>query len=228
MKNSPGKGKPTQEMVRIAEIRDGIAILHDGTMRATLMASSVNFALKSEEEQTAIIFAYQDFFNSLDFEVQISVLSRRVMISPYLEQIKALREKQPNELLRLQMDEYVNFIETLVKDSNIMSKSFYLTVPFSVQQNRSEGFFSKMKKGVSGAARGRTLSDAEFERSREQLMQRVNQIAVGLNGLGLRLAYLQSKELLELYYTMYNPTTSHNQRLRDPNLLRVVETNEQP
>lgn len=221
---SSKKGKPAQQLVRIAEIRDGIAILNDGTMRATLMASSVNFALKSQDEQEAIIYAYQEFINSLDFPLQITISSRKMDITPYLEQVKVLRDKQTNDLLRLQMNEYINFIAELVKGSNIMSKTFLITIPFSVQQSTKEGAFGKFSKGVKGAAGKHTLSDQEFEHNRAQLMQRVNQVAIGLQSFGLRLALLQTQELLELYYTSYNPLTSRNQRLRSAAALKVEET----
>lgn len=217
------KGKPSQTLVPVKEIRDGVAILNDGTLRATLMVSSVNFALKSQEEQDAIVYAYQDFLNSLDFSVQITVASRKMDITPYLEQVRELRDKQNNELLRLQMDEYINFVTELVKDSNIMTKTFFVTVPFSVQQSTKEGFLGRITKGVKGAAGAHTMSDDEFEHNRAQLMQRVNQVAIGLQAFGLRLVALKTQELLELYYTSYNPLTSRNQRLRNVGQLQVSE-----
>ncbi len=223
MQHKKVKGKPTQSIVRVAEIRDGVSILNDGTMRATMMASSVNFALKSQDEQDAIIYAYQEFLNSLDFPVQVTITSRKMDITPYLEEIKQLREKQPNELLRLQMDEYVNFIAELVKTSSIMTKSFFITIPFSVQQSKKEGPFSRILKGVKGATGKHVMNDTDFEHNRAQLMQRVNQVAIGLQAFGLRLAPLQTQELLELYYNMYNPITSRNQRLKNAAQLRVEE-----
>ena len=221
-------GKSTQSQIPVSEIRDGVAILNDGTMRATLMVSSVNFALKSQEEQDAIVFAYQDFLNSLDFPVQITVSSRKMDITPYLESVRLLRDKQQNDLLRLQMDEYINFIGELVKGSNIMTKTFFVTVPFSVQQSRKESSLGKVMKGFRGAAGKHSMTDEEFEHNRSQLMQRVNQVALGLRAFGLRLVPLQTQELLELYYTMYNPKTSRNQRLRNAAELRVAETTTSP
>lgn len=218
------KGKSTQSQIPVAEIRDGVAILTDGTMRATLMVSSVNFALKSQDEQDAIVFAYQDFLNSLDFPIQITISSRKMDITPYLENVRLLRDKQQNDLLRLQMDEYINFIGELVKGSNIMTKTFFTTVPFSVQQSTKEGPLSKIMKGFKGATGRHNMTDEEFEHNRSQLMQRVNQVALGLRSFGLRLVPLQTQELLELYYTMYNPKTSRNQRLRNASELRVAET----
>jgi hypothetical protein len=220
------KGKPTQDLIQIAEIRDGIVVLTDGTMRAILMVSSINFALKSEDEQEAIIYAYQEFINSLDFSVQITVSSRKLDISPYLEQVKDLRDKQPNELLRVQMGEYINFVSELVKDSNIMSKTFFVTIPFAVTQNKQEGFFSRIGKGVKGAAGKSTMSDTEFEHSKNQIFQRVEQVASGMQGVGLRVVPLKTQEVLELFYNMYNPNTSRNQRLRNVGALKVEEVAE--
>jgi hypothetical protein len=223
MQKAAMKGKPSQTLVPVKEIRDGTAILNDGTMRMTLMVSSVNFALKSQEEQDAIVYAYQDFLNSLDFPVQLTVSSRKMDITPYLAQIKELRDKQQNELLRLQMDEYINFVTELVKNSNIMTKTFFITIPFSVQQSTKEGFLSRFTKGIKGAAGAHMMSDQEFEHNRAQLMQRVNQVAIGLQAFGLRLVTLKTQELLELYYTSYNPLTSRNQRLRSVGQLQVKE-----
>lgn len=224
MQSPSSKGRPTQDLIRIAEIRDGIAILNDGTMRAILMVSSVNFALKSEDEQSAIIFAYQDFINSLDFPIQISISSRKMDITPYIEQVKGMRDKQKNELLRLQMNEYINFVSQLVKDSNIMSKTFFVTIPFAITENKKEGFFSRIFKGAKGAAGKHVVSDTEFEHTKNQLLQRVEQVAVGLRSVGLRVVPLQTPELLELFYTFYNPTTSRNQRLRNIGQLKIEET----
>lgn len=226
MQSGSVKGKPSQDLLPVSEIRDGVAILNDGTMRMVLLVSSMNFALKSEDEQNAIIFAYQDFLNALDFPVQISVSSRKMDITPYLEQVKALREKQLNELLRLQMDEYIHFVEELVKGSNIMTKTFFVTIPFSVAQSRQEGLLGRVAKGIRGAAGGRKISDQEFEHSRAQLLQRVQQIAGGLSALGLRVVPLNTQELLELFYGMYNPATSRNQRLKEVGNLRVQEFQE--
>lgn len=224
MQNPSKKGQPSQNVIRLSEIRDGVLILNDGTMRTVLMVSSVNFALKSEDEQNAIIFSYQEFINSLDFPLQISVSSRKMDITPYLEEVKSRRDKQQNELLRLQMGEYINFVSELVKNSNIMTKTFFTTIPFSVAQSKKEGTFDKIFKGVKGAAGKLTMSDAEFEHNRNQLFQRAEQVAVGLKGIGLRVVPLQTQELLELFYQAYNPVTSRNQRLRNVGQLKIEET----
>lgn len=226
MQSQKPLGKPSQDLIPIDEIRDGVVILKDGTMRVVLLVSSINFALKSEDEQNAIIFAYQEFLNALDFPVQIAISSRKMDITPYLEKVKALKEKQMNELLRLQMDEYIHFVEELVRGSNIMTKTFFVVIPFSVAQSRKEGLWGRITKGARGAAGGRKVSDTEFEHNRSQLFQRAEQIASGLSGMGLRVVPLNTEELLELYYTMYNPATSRNQRLREVGNLRVQEFQE--
>ncbi len=218
------QGKASQQLVPFLEIRDGVVVMPDGTMRATLMASSLNFALKSEEEQNAIIFAFQDFLNSLDFPVQLTIVSRKLDITPYLEELRARREQQRNDLLKLQMDEYMNFIGELVKGSDIMTKTFYVTVSFSVQQSRKETFLERILKGFKRAARRHTLSDVEFTHYKTQLLQRVEQAAVGLRSIGLRLVPLQTQELLELYYNLYNPVTSRYQRLYNIAQLRLEDT----
>jgi hypothetical protein len=224
MKSAATKGKPTQQLIDIAEIREGIVVLKDGTMRAVLMTSSLNFALKSQEEQDAIVYAYQDFINSLDFPIQMVISSRKADITPYLEQIRQRKERQHNELLRLQMEEYINFVSELVKNSNIMTKTFFIVVPFSVQQSRKEGFFSKLLKGFRSTTGTHVMTDEEFDHNKAQLFQRVEQVAVGLRGIGLRLVPLQTDELLELFYNLYNPTTSRNQRLKNSGELQVQES----
>lgn len=225
MQTKATKGSPSQKLIDIAEVRDGVVVLKDGTLRAVLMVSSLNFALKSQEEQDAIVYAYQDFINSLDFSIQIMISSRKADITPYLELVRERRDTQQNELLRLQMDEYMNFVGELVKNSNIMTKSFFIVIPFSVQQNKQEGIFSRIFKGVKVASGTNKMTDDEFQHTKAQLFQRVEQIVIGLRGLGLRLVPLQTEELLELFYNMYNPTTSRNQRLKNIGQLNIEETN---
>lgn len=188
------------------------------------MISSVNFALKSEEEQNAIIYAYQEFINSLDFSIQLTVSSRKMDITAYLEEVKRLRDLQKNELLHLQMTEYINFIGELVKGSNIMTKTFFVTIPFSVSQSKKEGTFGRITKGAKGATGNLKMNDVEFEHNKTQILHRVEQIAIGLRGIGLRVVPLKTQELIELFYNYFNPTTSRNQKLRNVTALKVEET----
>lgn len=224
MLNPSSKGRASQSLIKISEIRDGILILNDGTMRSVLMISSVNFALKSEEEQNAIIYAYQEFINSLDFSIQLTVSSRKMDITAYLEEVKRLRDLQKNELLHLQMTEYINFIGELVKGSNIMTKTFFVTIPFSVSQSKKEGTFGRITKGAKGATGNLKMNDVEFEHNKTQILHRVEQIAIGLRGIGLRVVPLKTQELIELFYNYFNPTTSRNQKLRNVTALKVEET----
>jgi hypothetical protein len=225
MRDKNETGKHSQDLVPVTAVRDGIAVLTDGTLRATLIVSSLNFALKSEDEQNAIIFAYQDFLNALDFPVQITVVSRKLDITPYLEEMKERQARQANELLQLQMGEYINFVAELVKGSDIMTKTFLVTVPFSLQQSTKDNFAKRIFKGLQGAARrSAQLQDVEFEHYKSQLLQRVEQVAVGLRNIGLRLIPLQTQELLELYYNALNPVTSRNQPLANIAQLDIQET----
>jgi len=218
------KGKPSQDLVQLLAVRDGVAVLGNNTLRATLIVSSLNFALKSEEEQDAIIYAFQGFLNSLDFPVQILVMSRKLDITPYLEELGALKDQQKNELLRLQMAEYINFISELVKGGNIMTKTFFVTVSFAMTQSRQLNALEKLTKSMQGIGKSRKpFTDTEFEHYKKQLMQRVEQVAVGLRGVGLRVAPLQTQEVLELFYSMLNPRTSRNLRLHNVAKLDVKE-----
>jgi hypothetical protein len=151
-----------------------------------------------------------------------------------LEGLKMKRDEQQNELLRLQMTEYINFVGELVKGNDIMTKSFFITVPFSLFENRKASVKDKVvgslplpgKRGKQRAASEKTakFNEATFEQNRKQLLQRVEQVAVGLRGIGLRVAPLQTQEVLELLYTAYNPTTSRNQRLQSVGLLQTEES----
>jgi hypothetical protein len=218
-------GKEAQELIDVKQVRDGVTVLANGTLRATLLVSSLNFALKSEDEQNAIIYAFQDFLNSLDFPVQICVMSRKLDITPYLSDLRERRDRQTNELLRLQMNEYINFVAELVKGSDIMSKTFLVTVSYNPQQSRSTGWGSKLTQGVKGIAGKRpAMNEADFEHNRRQLQQRVEQVSIGLQNMSLRVAPLRTQELLELYYATYNPRTSRTQRLRNVALMKTAET----
>ncbi len=202
-----------QQYLDIAEIRDGVVILRDGSFRAILMASSLNFALKSEQEQDAIIFGYQDFINSISFPIQILVTSRQIDIKPYLKELDVREEAQDSELMKIQLQEYKEYIKELVKVSNVMTKNFYIVIPFAVQQVKEESGFSKFMKGLRVRGGLSAFTQTEFERYKDQLWQRVDQVASNLRNLGVRLVPLNTQEIIELFYSLYNPDTSRNQRL---------------
>lgn len=196
--------KSTQELIPIKEIRDGVAILKDGSMRMILMASTLNFALKSEEEQNAIIIQYQNFLNSLDFTVQFFIQSRKLNIEPYIAMLSEAEKRQDNELMEIQTREYIEFVRNFVKMSNVVSKNFYIVVPYSTATMEiKKSFVGSLAGGLSKrAASG--LAD-RFEEDKLQLQQRAEVVAQGLARVGIRVAPLNTEELIELFYELFNP-----------------------
>ena len=186
----------TQQFLEIEDIRDGVLILKDGSLRGILAVSSLNFALKSEEEQNAIIYQFQNFLNSLDFPIQIYIQSRKLNITGYLDKLRELERQQRNELLKIQTREYIQFIEKLLAETSIMTKNFYLVVPFSPPV--TPGLRPKREKGA-------VLSDEEFKRAKIQLWQRMEFVAHGLRNCGLFCTALNSHEIIELFWSIYHP-----------------------
>lgn len=202
-----------QQYLDVAEIRDGVVILRDGSFRAVLMASSLNFALKSEEEQNAIVYGYQEALNSLGFPMQILVASRRIDLTPYLQELDEREEAQESELMKIQLQEYRGYIKELVKVSNVMTKSFYVILPFAPVQAKEESAFTRFSKTLRVRGGFAPLSPTDFARYKDQLWQRVDSVSTSLRGIGVRLVPLNTQEIIELYYTLYNPDTSRNQHL---------------
>lgn len=195
----------TQRYVDVEEIREGIIVLKSGALRSVLLVSSVNFDLKSSEEQDAIIAQYQNFLNSLDFPVQIVVQSRRFNIDPYLALLKNREAQQTNELLRFQIGEYRDFIKNLTEVSNIMSKFFYVVVPFSPVENEQAGFFQKITD-IFNPKQTLGLKEEQFDTYRTQLLQRVEHVIAALSPTGIRATLLGTEEVIELLYNSYNPS----------------------
>lgn len=208
------KAKSSQSFVPVQEIRDGVVILKDRTMHAVLMASSLNFALKSTDEQDAIIAQYQNMLNSLDFSVQFIIHSRKLDIEPYLETLREEQKKQASELLQIQTREYIEFVKTFVKAANIVTKTFYIVVsyipPFlNLNKKEGEGILSPFTQ-LLGAVTGKKeeaayIPDEKFAEYKIQLWQRVDVVESGLSRTGLRVAQLNTEELVELYYSAFNP-----------------------
>jgi type IV secretory pathway VirB4 component len=199
------QANPTQEFVPIKEVRDGIVILKDGSLRAVLMTSSMNFALKSEDEQTSILFQFQNFLNSLDFSVQIFIQSRPLDIRPYISLLEERYKAQTSDLMRIQIREYIEFVRNFVEGSNIMSKSFFCVVPYSpsvLQTKGGTGIFPIASKKKSDTAQDR---NADFEENRTQLEQRISVVEQGLLRSGIRSVQLGTEEVIELFYKMFNP-----------------------
>jgi hypothetical protein len=198
--------KTTQEFVPIKEVRDGIIIMKDGSMRAIVLSSSLNFALKSIEEQEAIIYQFQNFLNSLDFSIQISIQSRELDIRPYLNSLEKNYTEELNDLLKIQIQEYLQFIKNFTETQNIMTKTFFVVIPFnSTLLNSGKGnglsqFLPGAKKEQAGA-----VKTDNFEENRTQLEQRVSVIQQGLLRCGIRSISLGTEEAVELFYKLFNP-----------------------
>jgi len=191
----------TQSLIPYKQIKEGIIILNDNSFRGVLMVSSINFALKSAEEQKAVLYQFQDFLNSLDFSCQIIVESRRLNITGYLEKIKSLEEKQTNELLRLQTREYYNFIKSLVEKGTIMTKKFFVVVPYTILE--AENITSPIQ--LLKSPKVPELTEERFERYKEQLWQRMEYVALGLRRCGLEAVPLSTEEIIELLWEFHHP-----------------------
>ncbi|MDO8582227.1 MAG: TraC family protein [bacterium] len=214
------KPPSTQKYLDIAGIRDDIVIMKDGSLRAVLLTSSLNFALKSEDEQNAVISNYVSFLNSFDFPLQIVIQSRKLNIDAYLEKLKTMEKEQTNELLRVQTREYRQFVEELLTMERIMAKRFYVVVPYSPFSDAQKGFFSRLSEALKAAAILR-LTETKFQERRRELLGRVNLIATGLQSMGLNAIPLTTQSLIELYYNTYNPDVSEQERLAPIEKMRV-------
>ena len=200
------KPQPTQEFVPIKEVRDGIVVLKDGSYRAILLVSSINFALKGADEQQAIIGQFQNFLNSLDFSVQIFIQSRRLDIRPYIALLEERVKEQTNDLMKIQIREYIGFIKNFTENTNIMSKSFFVTIPYSPAMLNTMSNPLKQFLGQREQATDAAIQRIErFEEDRLQMDQRVGVVAQGLASCGLRTAPLGTEEVIELFYKIFNP-----------------------
>lgn len=199
--------RTTQEFVPIKEIRQGIVVLKDGSMRAIVMASSLNFALKSPEEQQSILLQFQNFLNSLDFSVQIFIQSRRLDIRPYIALLENRLKEQMTDLLKIQTREYIEFVRNFTENSNIMTKTFFVVVPYSpaiLNKNNVPGV-ADVFGGKKGGAESAEQKLAQFEEHRSQLEQRVGVVTQGLARTGVRTVELGTEEIVELFYKIFNP-----------------------
>jgi len=201
--------KTTQDFVPISEVRDGIIIQKDGSLRAVVLVSSLNFALKSAEEQEAIIYQFQNFLNSLDFSVQISIQSRQLDIRPYLEILSKRRTTEVNDLLKIQINEYIEFIKNFTENQNIMSKTFFAIVPFTpsiIREKKTNKFSFGSKKGIPNL-----MPNDTFEENRTQLEQRIGVVQQGLLRCGLRSIRLETEYVIDLFDKLFNPSDMEGQ-----------------
>lgn len=194
----------TQQFVPIKEVRDGIVVLRDGSLRTVLMASSLNFALKSSEEQEAIISQFQNFLNSLEFSIEFYIQSRRLDIRPYIALLEERMKEQINDLVKIQTREYIGFIKNFTESTDIMNKNFFIVIPYSAGIFQDKKVMGGLFGGKTDESEKKNVAD-QFEESRTQLEQRSAIVAQGLSRAGVRVATLGTEEIIELFYKVFNP-----------------------
>lgn len=212
----------TQNTLQIAEIRDGIVIMNDGSFRSVVMVKSINFDLMSPQEQEAVEYAYQGFLNSLYFPVQIFVRSQKVDLQPYVEKLDKIRTEHDNMLLALLMDDYIGYIDQLAQQTNIMDKKFYIVVPYFPVSNdvtkalsQSKGFFTGLTQLFNSTENHVVINEADLEKAKTELRNRVQSVLGGLLQCNIQGLPLDTQELIELYYDTYNPDTATRQQLKN-------------
>lgn len=208
-----------QNMLLISELRDNMVIMSDGSFRAVITCKSINFDLMSSREREGVEYAYQSFINSLTFPVQILIRSQRVDIAPYLDRLESIRRGQDNMLLGVLMDNYIDFIDRLAEEANIMDKSFFVVVPYypagdidsavNASKNLFSGLFAPQQQTNI------KITEETYTKSKDELQNRINTVLNGLFQMGVRSVQLNTKELGELYYNFYNPDTAVRQPLGD-------------
>ncbi|MFA5935473.1 MAG: hypothetical protein WC787_01285 [Patescibacteria group bacterium] len=213
-------GVPSQRYLDIAEIKEDVVVLKDGTLRGVLLVSSINFALKSVDEQNAIVQAYMQFLNGLEFPIQVVIQSRRMNIDDYLMKLRDSEKGQTNELLRRQILDYRDYVKQLVDLGEIMQKRFYVVVPLDPSTDKQKGFFARMSEILTPSVAIR-LSEDRFRKNKETLMLRVSQVMSGLQSMSLNAVMLDTQALIELYYTVYNPELFESQRMTDVGKLQL-------
>lgn len=210
--NPAANANSTQSSLQFSELRDNMVIMNDGTFRAVIACMSINFDLMSSREREGIEYSYQNFLNSLNHPVQVLVRSQRVDIGPYLDKLTAIRRNQDNMLLNVLMDDYIDFVDVLSQEANIMDKSFYIIVPFypngdlSDLRDQAKGFFAKLF--AAPATTVKKIDNQTYEKAKTEIKNRVDNVMGGLFQMGVRSVQLTTKELGELYYNAYNPDTA--------------------
>ena len=218
-KKPPVNSNTTQNSLLISEIRENMVVMNDGSFRAVVACKSINFDLMSSREREGIEYSYQNFLNALYFPIQILVRSQRVDIGPYIDRLSNIRRSQDNMLLNVLMDDYINFIDILSQEANIMDKSFFIVVPYypsgdlTNMKEQTKGLFSKL---LAGAPQGVTKIDKiSYEKAKDEIKNRVDSVTSGLFQIGVKSVQLSTKELGELYYNIYNPDTAVREPLGD-------------
>ncbi len=217
--NKPRNPNSTQNTLLLSEVRDNMVVMADGSFRAVVACKSINFDLMSGREREGVEYSYQNFLNSLNHPVQILIRSQRIDIGPYLDRLMVIRQNQDNMLLGVLMDDYINFIDILSQEANIMDKSFFIAIPYYTQGDvsnlveQSKGFFGRLF--VSDKNIVTKVDTATYEKAKNEIKNRVDGVVAGLAQLGVQSRQLNTKELGELYYNYYNPDTAVREPLAD-------------
>jgi type IV secretory pathway VirB4 component len=208
--------KSTQNSLLISEIKDGVVVMRDGSLRGVILGSAINFDLMSSDEQNAVEFAYQGFLNSLHFPIQIVIRSQKIDLDSYIEKLQTLRTEQSNDLLGMLMEDYIANIRSLVDEVNIMDKQFYIVVPFfpPLQVTKNSSLISGIKAALQPTP-SITVTEDDFKQYKQELTQRISLVSSGLSQMGIRAIVLDTQELIDLYYGWYNPEVAINQKLID-------------
>jgi len=227
-KPTPKNPNSTQQLLQLSELREGMVIMADGSFRAVIRCQSINFDLMSAAEREGVEFSYQSFLNSLNFPVQIVVRSERIDIGPYLDRLEETRRSQDNMLLGVLMDDYINFIDQLAQEANIMEKSFFVVVPFfplGDAQNlldQGKGFFGKIFAKPKNTIT--KIDKVAYQKAKDEISNRVQSVLSGLYQIGIQCVQLNTKELGELYYNFYNPDTAVREPLGNFNNVTSMYT----
>jgi len=216
-------GPATQRYLDIAEIRDDVVIMKDGTLRAVLMVASINFALKSADEQEAIVQAYISFLNGLESPLQIVIQSRKMNVDPYLESLAEKQKEAKNELLKAQIADYRGFVKDLVEMGEIMQKRFYVTVLYDPSSKKQKTFWTRFTESLSPGSSIK-LKEKQFMERREEVLKRADTINSQLISMGVGGSLLDTQSLIELFYECYNPDVFSTEKLGDINKVRFEET----
>jgi len=212
----------TQQYLDIFEIKEDVVVMRDGSMRAVILVSSINFALKSESEQDAIISAYISFLNNITFPLQIVIQSRELNIDGYLDMLEERQKVQTNELLKIQTNEYMHYVSELVSMSQIMNKRFFIVVPYNPSADKEKSVTSRLLDIIKPATIIR-MKEEKFLSRKAELDRLMENVISGLTSIGLHSVQLDTQGLIELYYNSYNPGTSNSQKMTDINKLRIAE-----
>jgi hypothetical protein len=226
-KKSAPQAKPktspdsTQNTLKIAEVRDGIVIMNDGSYRSVVMVKSINFDLMSPQEQESVEYSYQGFLNSLYFPIQIFMRSRKVDLRPYIDRLEKIRSEHDNMLLALLMEDYIEYMTNISRQTNIMDKNFYVVIPYfpvvEVQQalTRNKNFLAGIGKLFDRSEQHVVINEVDLENAKTELRNRIQSVLGGLRQCGVQGLPLDTQELIELYYDSYNPDTATRQKMKE-------------